>query len=186
MTIDPTLLLSSTQQPTTTSAPKSILGKDDFLKLLVTQLKAQDPLNPMKSDQFVSQMAQFTSLEQTQNMSDAITQFVNSQTSLGSQASMIGKTITWTSSSGATTGLTTASTSQIGVVTAVSQKNGAISYVVNGTSVDPSEITSIQETPNAQPVTSTSAPAAPVTVSGQSSSSSTGTTLSATQGGSSV
>jgi len=61
------------------------LGKDAFLQLLVAQMKYQDPLNPSTDTQFVAQLAQFSSLEQMQNLS---------QTSLNSQAfSLVGKEV---------------------------------------------------------------------------------------------
>jgi len=50
------------------SGTEATLGKDDFLRLLVAQLRNQDPLNPVKGEDFAAQLAQFSSLEQLQNM----------------------------------------------------------------------------------------------------------------------
>ena len=61
----------SNGNPKTTGGTQS-LGKDDFLQLLVTKLQYQDPLNPMDDENFVAQLAQFSSLEQMNNIADGI------------------------------------------------------------------------------------------------------------------
>lgn len=52
--------------------PKNDLDKDAFLRLLTTQLANQDPLNPMEDKEFIAQLAQFSSLEQMQNLNKNI------------------------------------------------------------------------------------------------------------------
>ncbi len=54
--------------------PTNEMGKDQFLQMLVTQMKSQDPMSPMQDNQFMAQMTQFSMLEQMQNMSLSFSQ----------------------------------------------------------------------------------------------------------------
>lgn len=71
------------------------LGKDAFLKLLVTQLQYQDPTSPMDNSQFISQMAQFSSLEQMQNVALSIENLtaVTQQSQMIQFNAFVGKTV---------------------------------------------------------------------------------------------
>lgn len=73
---------SVTAATTESKGTSDLLGKDAFLQLLVTQLRYQDPLTPMDNKEFISQMAQFTALEQTQNLNGEI-QRLNAMAMLG-------------------------------------------------------------------------------------------------------
>jgi len=77
----------------------SVLGQDDFLKLLVTQLSNQDPLNPLDGQQFAAQLAQFSSVEQLVNIGSTVEQngatmdLLNQTTNAGIASSLIGSTV---------------------------------------------------------------------------------------------
>ena len=84
------------------SSSGSNLDKEDFLLLLVTQFKYQDPLNPMEDKEFISQMSQFSSLEQLMNLNTSMEgltsatnnqQMLNATSYIGKQVSVSGNTI---------------------------------------------------------------------------------------------
>lgn len=79
------------------------LGKDAFLQLLVTQMKYQDPLDPQDNSEYLSQLAQFSALEQMTNVSKGlenvskIVDNINSSVLIGQLSGMIGQPVQWIS-----------------------------------------------------------------------------------------
>jgi flagellar basal-body rod modification protein FlgD len=73
---------SSTNGTTSANAPGGAMGKDQFMKLLIAQMQNQDPMNPMQGDQMAAQLAQFSTLEQMQQMNATLTTQSGAQTAL--------------------------------------------------------------------------------------------------------
>ena len=71
---------------------KKELDRDAFFKLLITQLQNQDPLKPMEDKEFIAQMAQFSSLEQMNNMNQNFNKLMDVQR-INQNSSLIGKTV---------------------------------------------------------------------------------------------
>lgn len=92
---------SATSGALLSTAQSNVMGKDDFLNLLITQLQNQDPLNPTDSTEFTAQLAQFSSLEQLGNVNENLMELKHFQASINnSQAvGLIGKAITATGNS---------------------------------------------------------------------------------------
>ncbi len=85
------------QQQTTRTTGNGSLGKDEFLKILMAQLQNQDPTNPMKDNEFIAQMAQFSSLEQMTNMTSAFEKYAEAQnqTQMIQYSNFVGKEVKW-------------------------------------------------------------------------------------------
>ncbi len=86
---------SNTQILNEQDIAKNVMGKEDFLLLLVTELKNQDPLNPLDSKETVAQLAQFSELEAIMNMSTSLERVGDMQKSLlyAQAVSLVGKNV---------------------------------------------------------------------------------------------
>ena len=93
--ITSTQSVSSLGRETKVQEAVSDLGPDVFLRLLVTQLQSQDPTNPAQNEDFVAQLAQFTTLEQTTSTNDLLEQLIgqNVQRTQFDLVNLIGRTV---------------------------------------------------------------------------------------------
>jgi flagellar basal-body rod modification protein FlgD len=89
------------------SGSSASLGLQDFMKILLTQLTYQDPLKPMDNQAFMAQMAQFTSLEQSQRLNDKVQQLIENQAALQS-VGLVGRTVDVATATGQGSGTVTA------------------------------------------------------------------------------
>ena len=120
--------------------PMKTLGQDDFLKLLVVQMRNQDPLKPVSDTEFIAQMAQFSNLEQTKAMSSDIAQlrqssaFTQATALMGKQVSLLSGESTFTK----------------GIVTDLTVRDGEVSLIVNGKTYELGQVVSVnsEETKN--------------------------------------
>jgi flagellar basal-body rod modification protein FlgD len=86
-------LATDSSTDTASRVPKQVLGQNDFLKLLAVQFQSQDPMKPMEDTAFIAQMAQFSSLEQSQTLTQQMTQLRASQ-DIATANSYIGRQVT--------------------------------------------------------------------------------------------
>ena len=96
---NPAAALNQALGPAPTKPPSADLDKDAFLKLLVAQLKYQDPMNPAEGTEFVAQTAQFTTVEKLTDLVEVQQQMLTAQLTLGA-ANLVGKDVTYLDASG--------------------------------------------------------------------------------------
>lgn len=121
----------SSSTSSTSSTTGSDLGKDAFLNLLVTQLQYQDPLNPSDDQEFLAQMAQFSALEQMQNL--------NKSFEMTQASGLIGKVVSGTYVNEATSETTAVQ----GFVDAVNISNGVTYLEIDGENIELDNISNI-------------------------------------------
>jgi len=95
MPISPAEVMGGQNNPDLNSVDKQAkkeLDRNAFFKLLITQLQNQDPLKPMEDKEFIAQMAQFSSLEQMNNMNENMNKFMDVQ-KINQNSALIGKTV---------------------------------------------------------------------------------------------
>ena len=115
------------------SQSSATMQMDDFLQLLTSQISNQDPLEPMKDTEFISQMANIASLEQMQQFSKGFEMFASSHKDMVAQA-YLGRAVE----------IKSGSEELSGIVNAVERsEDGKISVLVNNKAYNPNEIVKV-------------------------------------------
>lgn len=111
----------------------SKLGQDQFLQLLVAQLKSQDPLEPVNNQEYLGQLAQFSTLSGIEKLNANFGDMLSLQ-QLTQGANLVGGRVSYLNSDGS---------SSSGIVEGLTMKDGKVNLTVNGTSVLLSQITGL-------------------------------------------
>lgn len=114
--------------------PVQMLGQEEFIKILVTQMRSQDPLNPQKDTEFIGQMAQFSGLESTKAMQAEIQ-------SLRAN-SLIGHTVE----------IDDGESNVVGEVSSIDKIQGELKIIVGGVPYSMSDVIRVQRTAPAPPL----------------------------------
>lgn len=131
---------TSSENPRSSSLSKqennggSYMQMEDFLQLLTSQISNQDPLEPMKDTEFISQMANIASLEQMQQFTKGFESFASSQKDMVAQA-YLGRIVTISDQGNEVEGL---------VDSVEKSSDGSITIEVSGNSYDPKDITRVR------------------------------------------
>lgn len=127
-------------------AKDQTMGKDQFLKLLIAQLQNQDPTKPMEDKEFISQMANFSSLEQMTNMATSFEKFASmqEQTALIQYNEFVGKEVKWDKME-TVDGEEVASNGK-GIVETVKFKGGSVEFTLeDGTTLTPGNVSEVNK-----------------------------------------
>lgn len=122
-------------RPSQAASRSTSPSKDDFMQLLVTQMRNQNPLEPVKDAEFLAQLAQFSSVEGIQQLNKSFGEMLLVQ-QLSQGANLIGKSITYEKTDGTLPGR--------GTVDAVKVENGVLQLQVEGKSVPISALRTIE------------------------------------------
>ena len=114
---------SAVDEGSTIGAPGGALGKDEFLQLLITQMRNQDPIEPVDNAEMIAQLAQFSSLEQMKNLNDEFSN-LRQENSLMQSLLLSGQVVAAEHIDG---------TSIEGVVEKVSWQEGKLHLTIDGT-----------------------------------------------------
>jgi flagellar basal-body rod modification protein FlgD len=106
--------IGATTQTSSSPAQQAVVNQEDLFKILLTQLNYQDPLKPLDNAEFIAQLAQFTSLEQSRQTNENIETLLQMQ-SADQSVGLLTKTVE----------VTTASSREVGQVTTITFQDGS-------------------------------------------------------------